>query len=163
MEFVFIGKIVDTHGIKGELRIRSDFEKKDVVFKKGTTLYIGNNKIEEVINTYRVHKDFDMVTFDGYDNINQVLKYLKENVYVNRDDLELSSADYLLSDLIGMEVIEDEEVLGKVVDYVYNKSNFLLVIEGRISFYIPYQGDFILKVDLINKKIYTNNAKGLIL
>ena len=163
MEFVFIGKIVDTHGIKGELRIRSDFEKKDVVFKKGTTLYIGNNKIEEVINTYRVHKDFDMVTFDGYDNINQVLKYLKENVYVNRDDLELSSADYLLSDLIGMEVIEDEEVLGKVVDYVYNKSNILLVIEGRISFYIPYQGDFILKVDLINKKIYTNNAKGLIL
>ena len=163
MEFLFIGKIVDTHGIKGELRIRTDFEKKDVVFKKGTTLYIGNNKIEEVINTYRVHKDFDMVTFDGYDNINQVLKYLKENVYVNRDDLELSSADYLLSDLIGMEVIEDEEVLGKVVDYVYNKSNILLVIEGRISFYIPYQGDFILKVDLKNKKIYTNNAKGLIL
>lgn len=163
MEYVYIGKIVDTHGIKGELRIRSDFEKKNKIFKKGISLYIGNNKIEEKINTYRVHKEFDMVTFLDYDNINQVLKYLKEKVYVNRSDLELDEEEYLLDDLIGMEVIENEEVLGKIVDYVYNKNNILLVVSGKYNFYIPYQGDFIINVDVDNKKIFTENAKGLII
>ena len=40
-EYILIGKIVQTHGIKGELRIRSNFEMKDRVFKKGFNLYIG--------------------------------------------------------------------------------------------------------------------------
>ena len=45
MDYVYIGKIVNTHGIKGELRIRSNFDKKDIVFKPGFTLYIGEGNV----------------------------------------------------------------------------------------------------------------------
>ena len=77
MEYLYVGRIVNTHGIKGELRIKSDFDYNEKVFKPGITLYIGKFYTPEVITSFRHHKEFEMVTFKGYDNINQVLKYLK--------------------------------------------------------------------------------------
>ena len=80
MDYIYIGKIVNTHGIKGELRIKSDFERKNIVFRPGFVLYIGKGYVPEKISSYRKHKDYDMVTFEGYNNINQVLNYKQRNV-----------------------------------------------------------------------------------
>ena len=163
MDYVYIGKIVNTHGIKGELRIRSNFDKKDLVFKPGFTLYIGEGHVPEKITTYRVHKEFDMVTFEGYNNINQVLNYLKMNVYIKRSDLELNQDEYILDDLVGLSIQENGEILGKVEEIVYNGINILLSVVGENNFYIPKSGNFIKKVDLENGIIETEGAKGLIL
>lgn len=163
MEYIYVGKIVNTHGIKGELRIKSDFDKKEIVFKSGFTLYVGDSYIPFEIVGYRRHKEFDMVTFKGFDNINQVLQYLKMNVYVKREDLNLDKKDYLLQDLIGLNVFENGEKLGEVIDIVYNGSNILLYIEAEKKFYIPNNESFIKEVDLIKKEIKVMNAKGLIL
>lgn len=163
MEYVKIGKIVNTHGIKGELRIKSDFIKKDKVFIPGNKLYIGNEYLEEEITSYRKHKEFDMVTFKGYDNINQVLKYLKMSVYIDRDLLDLKDKEYLLEDLIGMKVIENDENIGIINDFVYNNGNILLVVLGTKQFYIPYKGNYITDIDLQKKEIYTKNTKDLII
>ena len=113
MEFLKIGKIVNTHGIKGELRILSDFEYKDKVFKNNVSLYVGSLKKEYVINSYRHHKIFEMVTFKGYNNINEVLELKGQLVYVNRSILKINEDDYLLNDLIGMEVFDNDELLIK--------------------------------------------------
>ena len=126
-------------------------------------MYIGEGYVPEKIVTYRVHKEFDMVTFEGYNNINQVLNYLKMNVYIKRSDLELNNDEYILDDLIGLNVVENGETLGKVSEIVYNGSNILLSVLGDKNFYIPTNGDFIKKVDLENGTIETFNAKGLIL
>ena len=163
MDYVYIGKIVNTHGIKGELRIRSDFELKDIIFKPGFILYVGEGYVAEEIVTYRHHKEFDMVTFKGYDNINQVLNYLKMNVYVKRSDLELSKDEYILDDLVGLSIQENGEMLGKVEEIVYNGINILLSVVGEKNFYIPVSGNFIKKVDLENGIIETEGAKGLII
>ena len=80
MEYIYIGKIVNTHCIKGELRLLSDFEKKDRVFKSGINIFIGKEKQSETIKTYRHHKQFEMITLEGYTNINEVLKYKDQNV-----------------------------------------------------------------------------------
>lgn len=163
MDYVYVGKIVNTHGIKGELRIRSNFDKKNLIFKHGFTLYIGEGYVPEKITTYRVHKEFDMVTFEGYDNINQVLNYLKMNVYVKRSDLELNKDEYILDDLVGLNVVENGEILGKVSEIVYNGINILLSISGQKDFYIPQNGNFIRKVNLEEGIIEVQDAKGLIL
>ena len=163
MCFIKIGKLVNTHGIKGEVKILSDFTKKDLVFKKDFVLYIGYEKEPFVINSYRFHKIFDMVLFEGISNINEVLDLKGKDVYVRRDDLKLNSADYLLEDLIGLSVIENNEALGKVTEIMYNNGNNLLCISGKSNFYIPLKGDFIKKVDLPNKVIEVENTKGLII
>ena len=161
--YILVGKIVNTHGIKGELRILSSFDRKDLVFVKGNNLYIGNDKVKETINTYRVHKEFDMVTFDGYSNINEVLKYLKENVYIKREDLKLNKDEYILEDLINLDIIDNGICLGKVSNFIYNNGNTLLEVTGEKKFYIPVNSNYIDKVDLDSKKIITNNAKDLII
>lgn len=163
MTYIYLGKVVNTHGIKGEIRILSNFEKKDLVFKKGMHLYFGKSYVEEEIVTYRHHKEYEMVTLKNYQNINEVLKYLKEPVYCQKEELSLKDNEYLLEELIGLNVIENGESIGKVKEIVYNNSNVLLYITSTKNFYIPHNEEYIKKVDLQAKEIIVEHTKGLIL
>ena len=162
MNYILIGKIVNTHGIKGELRLLSDFDKKELVFKPNFDIYIGNSYIKETINTYRHHKMFDMITLKGYNNINEVLHYKYMDVYVKRSDLNLNDNDYLLDDLIGMSIIDNNEVIGKVIDYI-NNNTVLLKVSGIKEFYIPLVNEYVIDVDKNKKEIQVKNGKDLIL
>ena len=113
MNFIKIGKLVNTHGIKGEVKILSDFTKKELVFTPDFTLYLGNKKEAFKIISYRFHKIFDMVILEGINDINEALNYKGLDVYINRDDLKLNN-DYLLEDLVNLSVVEDKRTLGKV-------------------------------------------------
>ena len=158
MEFINIGKIVNTHGIKGELRILSDFRYKEKVFKKGMKFYVGKEKEEFTVNSYRFHKIFDMVTFEGFTNINEVLYLKGRQVYINKSDLVLEDGEVYIEDLIGYDVIIGEKVLGKVTGVMYNsKANDNLKV-GDIL--IPYVKDFILKIE--DNKVYVKEIEGLL-
>ena len=161
-EYVFIGKIVGTHGIKGEIKIISDSEVKKEVFIPNFNIYVGPNKQIHTIKTYRHHKNYEMITIDDYSNINEVL-YLKHAlVYAKRSDLNITS--YLTLDLINMDVIDEKEnKVGKVINIIKNNGNILLEVNGEKHFYIPKCDDYIKKVDLENKIIYGQNLGGLIL
>lgn len=161
--YIYLGKAVNTHGIKGEIRIKSDFELKELVFKNGFKLYFGKEKNCETINSYRIHKDYDMVTLEGINNINDVLKYKGISVYIKRDDLNLDENDYVLEDLIGLNVKENEKTLGIIEDFMYNNGNILLCVKGKKNFYIPYNNVFIKSVDLKKGEIKTEKAEDLIL
>ena len=87
MKYIYVGKIVNTHALKGEVRLISNFEFKDRIFKKEFKLYIGQEKYEEKIETYRIHKQYDMIKFIGIDYINDVLKYKGEYVYINKREI----------------------------------------------------------------------------
>ena len=156
MELIKIGKIVNTHGIKGEVRILSKFPYKDKVFIKGMNIYIDNNK--EVINTYRRHKNFDMITMDGYSNINEVLKYKGKYVYVNKEDIKLED-NYLDEDLIGLDIYVKDEYKGKLINIERYDKNVILIIKNDKEYLIPYI--LIDKIDINNKKIYIKDIEGL--
>ena len=84
MQYLYIGKIVNTHGIKGEIRILSKFKYKDKVLKKHFKIYIGKNKQEETINTYRKHKQFDGELFCMYLMGYGVGRFLIESLRVDQ-------------------------------------------------------------------------------
>ena len=98
--------------------------------------------------------------FNNYNNINEVLKYLKSNVYIKREDLVLNDNEYILEDLIGKNIIENNQILGKVKEIVYNHNNILLYCVGKKNFYIPIKGNYIKEV---KDNIITKGAKDLIL
>lgn len=164
MEYIFIGRIVDTHGIKGELRIFSDFSFKERILKKDTIIYIGKEKTPEKIMTYRKHKEYDMVTFENYNNINQVLKYKKEKVYVLKSDLSLDNNEYLKEDLIGLFIIKNGKNIGKVEDIekVSKTNEVIRAIINKKEVLIPYHKDFIKRVDLENKEIEFSLIEGML-
>ena len=161
--YICIGKIINTYGIKGELKINSDFEYKDRIFIKDMIIYIGNSKTQEVIKTHRIHKNYDLIVFDGYTNINEVLKYKGELIYIERKDLKLNKGEYLLNDLVGLNIIDNDKNLGNIMDYEKTVNNVLLKIKGTKTFYIPLYSEFIKEIDIENRKIITNNGSDLII
>lgn len=163
MEFLYVGKIVNTHGIKGEIRILSNFDKKDLVFKPGMKLYFGDKKEEFVITSFRHHKEYEMVCLEGFNNINQVLQFMKMKVFVKKEDLNLASGDYVLEELVGLNVVFNDTKIGKVCEIVYNSSNILLSVSADKNFYIPNNPNFIKNVDLGKGEIIVDNIEGLML
>ena len=163
MEYLYVGKIVNTHGIKGEIRILSNFDKKELVFKPGMKIYFGDNKDEFTITSYRHHKEFEMICLEGYDNINQVLKFIKLHVFVKKEDLKLNDGDYVLEELVGLDIVFNGAKIGKVCEIVYNGSNILLSVDAVKHCYIPNNPNFIKSVDLKKKEITVDNIEGLIL
>jgi len=160
MNYVYIGNIVNTHGIKGEVRILSSFNYKEYIFKKNFNLYIGKNKEKQTINSYRFHKIFDMVTFYGIDNINDVLKYKGEKVYILREDIKENII--LDEDLIGLECYTNKYI-GSVSKILNNKMQDIIVVKNNDKeILIPKVDAFIKNIDLENKKIYINEIEGLI-
>lgn len=161
-EYIYIGKIVNTHGIKGEIRILSDFEKKEKVFVIGMPIYIGRKKEREVIKSYRHHKNFEMITMEGYSDINEVLRYKGLYVYIKKEDLKLEEGEYLETDLIGLTVLVENTVKGNVSDIRDSGHNKFLVIQTEEKeVFIPYQKEFISKVDFINHTVTITPIKGM--
>lgn len=161
MNYICVGEIVNTHGIKGEVRLVSNFERKDLVFKKDFNIYIGNNREKLKINTYRVHKNFDMLTFDNIEDINDVIMYKGEKAYILREDLQEDI--HLKDDLIGFSVFYNEKNIGKVFSFFNNNVYDIMVIKGSTKDnFVPYLDKFISKVDYDKKDIYIINMEGLI-
>ena len=162
MKYVLIGRLVNTHGLKGEVRILSSFKYKDRVFKKGMNIYIGKDKICEVITGYRFHKIFDMITMDGYNDIDQVLKYKGDYVFVNKEDIELGENEYLDEDIIGLKVFVEDRLLGIVRKIEKHSVNEILVVKNdEKNYLVPYNFDIILNIDLEKREMYVQNIVGL--
>lgn len=162
MKYLCIGKIVNTHGIKGEVRILSNFKYKNKVFNKDFKIYIGKDKYEEIINSYRPHKQFDMITIKGITNINDVLKYKGNLIYINREDLILNDGEYLDEDLINLSVVVDNEIVGKVVRIEKGPQDRIIVNKNDNLYLVPYVCDIIKQINLKEGTITLENIKGLL-
>lgn len=158
MNLIKIGHVSNTHGLKGEIRILSNFKLKDKIFKISNKLYIMNDEL--IIKSYRRHKEYDMVTFKNLDNIDDVIIYKGEDVFIDRDTLEYSG--YLDCDLIGLEVYNEDKYMGKIVDIISTNAHDVLVIQNGKKHMVPKIDEFIKDVDLINKRIEINYIKGLV-
>ena len=120
--------------------------------------YVGKEKEEFTVNSYRFHKIFDMVTFKGFTNINEVLYLKGRQVYINKSDLVLDDGEVYIEYLIGYDVIIGEKVLGKVTGVMYNsKANDILKVGDTL---VPYVKDLIIKIE--DNKIYYKEIGGLI-
>ena len=152
MEKLFVGKVVTTHGIKGEIKILSNFQFKDKVFSVGNKLIIDNNEYE--IKSYRVHKGFDMVTLDDYHDINEVLFLLKKEVYVDKDSLDFSDDEVLDEELMEFSVITTDGRSGKILEIFYaSPTNKVMRIDIGFEYLVPFNSPFMKKLDKKEKTV----------
>ena len=156
MNLVYLGKIVNTHGLNGEIRIISDFQYKKDIFKIGNKLYIDEK--EYIIESYRYHKIYDMVKLNNVDDVDKAITLKGLSVYFNRNDFNF---EIINNDLIGLNVYDNETYKGKVIDVIKNTKYSILVIDGKKQHMVPYIDKFIENVDLDNKKIFIKYIKGL--
>ena len=158
---LYLGHTTMTHGIKGELKFYSDFSLKELVLKKNTPIYI-NDKLHRITNI-KPFKHFYLLEIDGLKDINVVEDYRNKDIYFKKEDILALKDKIIVEELLDFEVYEDGKKLGIIKEVMYNKGGILLRMEGVKRFFIPYQNAFIKEVSLKEKKVYTQNAKGLIL
>ena len=158
MNYIKVGKVYTTHGLKGELKIKSDFPLKDKIYSKGMKFYFGDKKELYLLNSYRKQNDIDLLLFENLDTIDKGIKYRGIYLYIDREDILLPT--YLDEDLLGFEVIFNEKTIGFVKDiYDAGKGNKIIDL-GDIK--IPNHDNFVDRVDLNAKKIYIKNGDGLL-
>ena len=158
MDKVYIGKIVSTHGIKGELKILSDFDFKDKVFVVGKKLIIDDKEYQ--IKSYRVHKNFDMVTLDDYTDINEVLFLLKKDVYVSKDSLDFNNDEILDSELMTYKVLTNTGKIGIIKEiFKASETNKIIRVLFDKELLVPY--NFIKKIDKDKKEVYVELIDGM--
>ena len=161
-ELVIVGKVINFFGIKGELKILSDFDKIDLAYKVGMPIMIKEEWL--TITSVRKHKNYILIRVNNINDINQITKYIGYNVYVKKIDLNLKDDEYLLDDLIGAKVMEDKMFMGEIIDaYIAPGSSYVRVLKDNKEYLIPLVDAYIKKFDKFNKILYTNNAKDLII
>lgn len=166
MDLKLVGTIVTTHGIRGEVKVKSDtsFSR----FEVGNTLYLKKDgQLEKiVIDSHRVHKDLDLIKFNNLNNINDVLKYIGFELYVDVEDLdELEDDEYYYDDLIDLDVYDNQNnLIGKVIDISEVPQGIILEVKRpnkEISL-IPFVEEFIDNINLEEGKIIIIPIEGLL-
>lgn len=160
-----VGKILGTHGIKGELKVKSDtsFNR----FEKGSILYIETypkKYYKIVIDSHRVHQDFDLISFNGFANINDVLEFVGKDLYVKNHEKKINSDKLYYEEIIDCVVFDEEgNEHGMVNDIIEVPQGILLeIVKDDKTSLVPYVKEFVLNVDVENKKILLHLIEGLL-
>lgn len=146
--FLEAGKIVNTHGIAGEVKIMPWADEPDFLLDFDA-LYIDGKPVE--VLSARVHKNCVLVKFDGIADINAAMKLRDKIVYIDRDDVELEEGAFFLADLMGIEVRDADsgEVLGHIEDILTPPSSNVYVVKGgKQDHMIPAVDEFIIETNV---------------
>ena len=166
-EYLELGQIVNSYGIKGFLKV-VPYTDDNTRFSILETIYIEkNNKLQEyVIEEVKYSKNLVLLKLKGIDTIEQAEKFKNCYLKINRKDaIELEEDTYFLVDLIGIEVYtESGENLGNIIDIFPTGSNDVYVVknEDGKQILLPAIKDVIISVDIENKKMIVNLIEGLL-
>lgn len=162
MSYVYVGKLTGTHGLNGELKLKSSFSYIDNVLKSNFPFYIGDDKKEVKLLKSRNHNGIYLLVFNGYEGINLVENFRNSNLYVLRDDIGLKQNEYVFEDYIGLKAIYDDSVIGTIEDIIdCGNGNYVFSIIGNNEILIPVNEEFIKEV-VLNDKVVFKDVGGLI-
>ena len=165
MNYLEAGKIVNTHGLRGEVKIvpwtdsPETFEDIEYVYIKNKT-----GEIRLDISGLKYQKNNIIVKLKQIDSIEEAEKFKNKTVYVEREMLgELPEGVYYIADLIGCEVSDESGVIGKLYDVFSTGSNDVYDIkrEGKRNLLVPIIDGVLQNVDIENKKILIKVPEGL--
>ncbi|MBP1913678.1 ribosome maturation factor RimM [Lederbergia galactosidilytica] len=165
-----VGKIVNTHGIQGEVRVISstDFAEQRFAIGQHLHLFLQKNQspVKLIIKSHRKHKNFDLLSFEGYNNINDVEHWKNALLKISDEQLEdLPEGEYYFHEIIGCTVLdENSQPIGVVKEILTPGANDVWVVkseEGK-EYLIPYIDDVVVEISIEKKEILINPIEGLL-
>ena len=163
--YLAVGKIVNTHGIRGEIKVMpmtSDVSRFDYLLFV-TTEWEGSQK-EFRVTEARYHKNFVLLKLKGIDTLNDAEKLKGQELLVERKHaIKLDDDEFFICDIIGLEVYEDDNFLGVITDVIETGSNDVYIINSadRKELLLPAIQSVIVKVDIEGKRIQVRVPEGL--
>lgn len=158
-QYIEAGRIVNTHGIAGEVKIEVWLDSPQFM-KRFKTLYTNDNTLA-VTNT-RVHKGFLIAKLEGVDDVNAAMALKGRDVYIDRKDAHLPKGAFFVADIIGAEVIDESgRPIGKLVDVMETPASNIYIVKGEEEHLIPAVPEFILSTDAENGVIKVHLIEGM--
>ncbi|MEK3786484.1 ribosome maturation factor RimM [Paenibacillus sp. FSL K6-1230] len=164
-----VGKIVNTHGIRGELKILSSTDFPEDRFAKGSELLIVSEQgapIPVTVETSRFQKNMVIVKFKEYGNINDVEKYKGSMLKITADRQgELGQDEFYFHQIVGCEVFTEEgELLGTIKEILTPGANDVWVVKQKNGkdLLLPYIEEVVLQVDVSEKRVTVRLMEGLL-
>ncbi|MCH5210055.1 MAG: ribosome maturation factor RimM [Oscillospiraceae bacterium] len=166
MELLEVGKIVNTHGLRGEVKVVpwTDYPE---VFEDIEYVYIKRRNESERLNIkgIKYQKNNLIIKFEEIKDIDEAQKYKNQVIYAEREMLgELPEGVYYIADLIGLEVVTDEgEKIGVIADVFNTGSNDIYDVkrEGKKNLLLPVIDEVVLSIDIDSKKVTVHMMEGL--
>lgn len=163
-----VGKLVNTHGIKGDVKILPSTDFPDVRFAPGSRLTLldpnSSAALEVEIVSSREQKGMYVLKLKGYDNINDVERYKGWTVRAF-DSVELEDGEYYYRDIVGCRAVTDEgEELGSIIEILSPGANDVWVVEranGK-QLLLPVIDEVILDVNVRDKTVTVHLMEGLV-
>ncbi|MCY6356701.1 ribosome maturation factor RimM [Clostridium sp. ZS2-4] len=151
-QFLTVGKIINTHGIRGEVKVKPTTD--DVNrFKSLKEAYIDEKEI--VVSGCKFQPGKVILKIEGIESIEEAERLKNKLIKVKREKaVQLPEDTYFAMDIIGCEVYEETgNKIGTVDDIIYTGSNDVYWVKGENEVLIPALKDIVLKIDINNKKI----------
>lgn len=162
-----IGRIINTRGLQGELKIASLTDFPMLRYRKGNTVFLEKNGdyIPLVVKHAHHQPGIDFVQFKGFENINLVQDWMNLYLYAPKADLRLKHGNYFYEDLVGAKVIQDsnQHLYGEVlaVERIANRVNLRVKKIDQSIMLIPFLDVFIRHVDIETKTIQVHLIEGM--
>lgn len=162
-EYLEAGKIVTTHGIRGEVKIMPYTDSPELL-AEFDRLFIGKNKEELVIERSRAFKNMVIAKIEGVDTPEEAEKLRNKVLYMHRDDLELDEDTYFIQDLIGLEVrdADSDELYGVIEDVMQTGANDVYVVKSDSKeLLVPAIADVVVSTDIDGNVMKIRPLDGL--
>lgn len=158
-QYLEAGKITNTHGVRGEVRITPWAD--SAAFLRGfRTFYIDGQPVRVLRS--RVHKNQLIAQLEGYDDVNAAMTLKNKVVHIDRADAKLPEGRYFLQDLLGMRVVSDAgEALGELADVLDLPQGSVYVVRGTREILIPDVPEFLLNIDAERGEITVHLLEGM--
>ena len=158
-QFIEAGKVVNTHGVKGEVKIQVWLDSPEFL-KKFKTVYIDNKAVKLVSG--RVHKGFLIAVLDGVEDVNAAMSLKNKTVFIDRGEAKLPEGAYFLQDIIGARVIDENGAeIGTLEDILETPASDVYIVRGETEHMIPAVPEFILSTDAENGVIRVHLIEGM--
>ena len=153
------GKIVNTHGIRGEVKIQPWADSPEVLCAL-PALYIDGAPV--ALRSARVHKGNVIALLEGVSDVDQAMLLKNKVVWLNRDDLRLPEGAFFLADLIGLRVVDEEgQELGILNEVLSPSRQQVYVVKGDRELMIPAVPQFILETNVAGGYIKVRLIAGM--
>ncbi len=159
-ELLQAGKIVNTHALRGDIRIYPYCDSAEFLCDI-PTLYIDNTPYK--VTASRVHKGQALLHLRGIDSIDAAEAIVGKLVYFDKEDVDLDDGQFFIDDIIGSQVIDIDtnEVYGKVTSVFPTGANDVFEVTGERVLLVPKIDDVVLEIDTQEKIIKIRPLKGL--
>lgn len=158
-QFLEAGKIVNTFGIRGEVKLDPWCDSAEFL-KPFKTLYV-DGKPRKVASS-RVHKGMLIVKFEDVEDVNGAMLLKNKLVHFDRADARLPRGHFFLADIIGAAVIDEQgNEVGKLTEVMDLPAGHVYVVKGESEHSIPAVPEFILDTDIENGVIRVHLIEGM--